>query len=347
MSNFVTPIDGIMNVALNGKSFHAPIGPDGEQQGTSIKTIRANVLASRDYANYLTVADASLPVTVTIPNDKQDLMPVGTTFALMRKGAGAASFVGASGVNLVSKGIAAVGVRYGVIVCIKLADNTWMVTGDVTDGIPVPVVIPNIAFYGDSTLYGTNGAGDPPGPPRVVNPVPAQVSTKLGVTTQNKAIHGATMDEWLAGSTARGIPRTWADEMANNTAATIVIQNTGINDWDKDEGPYKAGLEAMRVAAAANGKRFIVETPNPTFQTLWGSSAEADASVAAKARWMREWAATKGVDVIDVHAGITAYFASSGTTAAQFTPDGGHPTQAGYDRIADIVASRLIALNIL
>lgn len=213
---------------------------------------------------------------------------------------------------------------------------------ELAEGSTPPADTPVIGYYGDSTIYGTDGANDSQ---RVAVPAPERVAALTGWVVQNKGVGRTSLSDWINGNSAKGVFRTWTAEMAYNTAATHIIMNSAINDWAASEAEYKQRLDAIYAGVVGAGKTLILETPNPTYQTLWGGTTASDAQVAERSQRMRDWAALNGVRVIDQHQTLSDYFIQHGVTAAQFTPDGGHPTQAGYTRKGDYAATQLQAWN--
>jgi hypothetical protein len=98
------------------------------QTGTSY------TLALTDAGDVVTMSNASAN-TLTIPTNASVAFDVGTQIDVAQLGAGATTITASSGVTL--NGVAspttggAIGARYGSVTLLKLATNTWLVTGNI------------------------------------------------------------------------------------------------------------------------------------------------------------------------------------------------------------------------
>lgn len=95
------------------------------QTGTSYTLVLA------DDGKVVTLNNASA-IALTVPQNSSVAFPVGTTILLVALGAGQVT-VGGSGITFVARGSALKSAgQYASITLLKLATDTWLVTGDVT-----------------------------------------------------------------------------------------------------------------------------------------------------------------------------------------------------------------------
>jgi flagellar basal body rod protein FlgF len=90
-----------------------------------------------DYVPVITdrVIDRSLgtAMTTTIPPNSAVAFALGTVLEVIQSGAGINTIAAGGGVTLVKKAVTlATSARYGVVRCIKIATDTWVVNGDLT-----------------------------------------------------------------------------------------------------------------------------------------------------------------------------------------------------------------------
>jgi beta-glucanase (GH16 family)/lysophospholipase L1-like esterase len=192
-----------------------------------------------------------------------------------------------------------------------------------TPTAPTPAPTPIVDYYGDSTIYGTDGQNGG----RVAQPAPAVFSVSSGYVTRNEGVSRTSSTQLLNGSD--GVHPTWDVQMSNTTATHVII-NHAINDWQLNVTQYKANLQQLITIAQNHGKKVILETPNPTFQTLSGGSAASDTEVSNKAQYMREVSFATGVGLIDQFKMLTDYMTAHGNVTKDLIPDGLHPNQATY-----------------
>lgn len=83
----------------------------------------------------LVIRDNGSANTLTIPTNASVAFPVGTVINFVQVGAGVTTVVASSGVTLngVVAGSAAVTKQYSVGSLVKLATDTWVVTGPIED----------------------------------------------------------------------------------------------------------------------------------------------------------------------------------------------------------------------
>ncbi len=209
-----------------------------------------------------------------------------------------------------------------------------------------------IACYGDSTVYGWTANGDASGPTperngtvftRVPMPAPDALQTLLrlefpDITVENHGAVGTTAQNWLDGT--GGVLQPWAAELAANPAPWVLIC-LGINDEPADLG---ADYEAMVALAENAGKRVIIQTPN-ALDIAWGD-------ITPKVETIRAvHAAHPNSILVDFYAhtqtmGVAWHeFLSYSPMTFPLNPtafwSGIHPTQAGYDVMANVMMSSL------
>jgi lysophospholipase L1-like esterase len=183
---------------------------------------------------------------------------------------------------------------------------------------PSNVVSPEIIAYGDSTMHAQRD--------RIQF---ALASLNIYRSFANRAVPGTNIAQLIAGSCEYRTPL--AKDLADEPAATIVLENYGINEALRSVSgsAYAAHLrEFVRVVQAA-GKTPVIITPVPII-TSQGTYLATLAEVG------RQVAADTGAVLIDVH----GHFAGT-VTADDFIADGIHPNAAFYDRIAAYEAERL------
>lgn len=131
-----------------------------------------------------------------------------------------------------------------------------------------------IAFYGDSTVYGTQMQ---PGGTyiRSRNNEPDTVQWDLQkvfgvrVFVQNHGVPGSICSDFLWGQNS--VSQDWRKEMANSTA-DVIVYNTGINDAGRMDNTGFIWCEQQIVGIAQQaGKKVIIETPNPV-AFVWNSN---------------------------------------------------------------------------
>lgn len=189
-----------------------------------------------------------------------------------------------------------------------------------------PVQPASIAFYGDSTIYGYTWSKVAGGYVQADPTAPHVAGAILGVEVNNRGIAGSDTNSWLTAS--EGAPVTWAQEMSDQKAPTVVLQ-WGINDIYRGVtvDQFTANLSAMIVQAQNAGKVVYIETANPT------NSTPAMAQYVAAETAM---AATYNVKVIDEFDQLSA-----NPKWPSMLSDGTHPTPAGYKLKGQIEAAAL------
>jgi len=199
-----------------------------------------------------------------------------------------------------------------------------------------------VRCYGDSTVRGwtTNGRADgsKPGADGTVQgvvdmPWPAGLQALLtdaglDVSVENHGVNGTTATNWLNGT--GGVPMPWAAEM-NLSGADLSLLCLGINDAPTELAQVYPQLLATAKSA---GRSLLVVTPNQILTGYGGVDSRAATIIAAAAQFgfpiadvfaytntLPDWASLLSYSVI-----IEGYWS------------GIHPTQAGYDLIASLIA---------
>jgi lysophospholipase L1-like esterase len=198
----------------------------------------------------------------------------------------------------------------------------------------------NVDYYGDSTVFGVDGAT---GGGRVATPEPLvfdqSLQTTLKHSVSNQGVSSTTCVQLLNGTD--GVHPDWATQMANTTA-NVVIVNHGINDSfspNESVDQYKSCLNSLISIATAKGKKFVLETPNPA-KDSGGGTTGLDAYVTG----MREVAAATGVPLIDQYKMLTDFL--NGRPVTTICPDGLHPTQDIYTMKGQFAAKTFAAFNL-
>lgn len=196
-----------------------------------------------------------------------------------------------------------------------------------------------VDMYGDSTMFGWDGATDA----QAVNPIPKQLGDAFpGMTVRNEGVNSTDTTQLLNGTD--GKHPAWTTQMTNSNA-THVICNHGINDWI-DEGVYVQNLRTLHNEAKAKGKQFIFYTPNPVKLSLQGGGDDGNIWIDNRAQNMRDLATELGAPLIDVHKFWKDWLAADATrTVEMIVPDGLHPTQARYDQVFPFVQERFVAIT--
>lgn len=169
----------------------------------------------------------------------------------------------------------------------------------------------SVALVGDSTLYGflvsTGGqAADNPGV-RLQHDMDAKFGAGAVVVT-NHAVSGTTSSQ------------------APKVAADVVVTNYGINDAHLGV-PVADYVAYMHTIGAT-----LIETPNPTWGTVYGRIDDAPYAAAGR---------TLGLPVADTHRYMLAR-----ANWQDLLPDGVHPTEAGYADIVDNVLAPAVAKQV-
>jgi len=219
------------------------------------------------------------------------------------------------------------------------ADNIVTVTTALEAGTAT-----NIAFFGDSTMWGANVAslGTQVGTPPYAQCVGA-INNFFGntaATAVNFAISGTTLAEMLAGTDGSGL--TYAQRLASTTAP-LVYMNHGVNDAAGGGGlqttpaVYHANLLLCIQQTRAAGKTPIFVTPHPCLTLgTFGSQFRAE-TTGRFAQIMRDVCTQHGITLVDNFKWLTFLMGNLQTVSQanvnlplSVLPDGVHGPQATY-----------------
>jgi lysophospholipase L1-like esterase len=122
----------------------------------------------------------------------------------------------------------------------------------------------------------------------------------------------------------------------------------GTNDIAGNTGPMtltqsQDTIAAMATLARANGVRVMLASIPPAAHYPWRPGLDTRTPIAALNGWLRDYAAHTGLDWIDYHAVLDD---GTGAMKPGLSYDDVHPTEAGYDAMADLLAPRLAALDL-
>ena len=95
-------------------------------------TATTYTFAITDSNNFIRFNNASTQ-TITIPPNSSVAFSTGTRIWCMRQGAGAVTLAAGAGVTIASQSsYLSISARYGVVLLVKLAANTWNLSGDLS-----------------------------------------------------------------------------------------------------------------------------------------------------------------------------------------------------------------------
>lgn len=193
-----------------------------------------------------------------------------------------------------------------------------------------PVVAPapvapaiRIEVYGDSTTYGV-GAASGQSEPDHIRALLGQVYPGKKFEVVNRGVDGANARQRLYGTD--GNYAQW-DLLMASSKADIVIINFGMNDTVAYSiGDYSAYIAALVNIARQNGKRVVLEEPNPT--------CHADrAALINYVRTLDAVAAALQVPIVSQYWRMLTRLGVSQPTCtdlAPYEPDGMHPNGDMY-----------------
>lgn len=191
-----------------------------------------------------------------------------------------------------------------------------------------------IEAYGDSTMWGRDGA-NPPNQASITQPSKAQavLQAEYGptVTVSNEGVTGTTAANLVLGTDGKHLP--WTQQMANSTAQIVAV-NFALNDalpaFKESTESYRALMTQIVNTAHTAGKVIFLVEPNAISNTASIPDLPAYVTV------MREVAAATNTPIVPNY----AYPAN--------TPDGGHPDAATYaamgERLAAVMSSTVSAM---
>jgi lysophospholipase L1-like esterase len=128
----------------------------------------------------------------------------------------------------------------------------------------------------------------------------------------------------------------------------VVHIMAGTNDIAGNTGPMteeatRDNFRAMTTLAKANGIRVILASVPPADKFPWGPGLDVKTSIAALNRWLKGHAAEAGATWVDYHPALAD---ASGAMKPGLAYDGVHPTEAGYDAMAGVLAPVLKRLGV-
>nr|WP_128646521.1 SGNH/GDSL hydrolase family protein [Cupriavidus sp. SHE] len=202
--------------------------------------------------------------------------------------------------------------------------------GEPQAGTPSPVTpakTVRIEAYGDSTMWGQDGAQPPVVQASITQPSSAQAALQSGygttVTVVNEGVPGTTAANIINGTDGKHLP--WAQQMANSQAQIVAV-NFCINDsnpaFKESTDTYRALLVQIVNIARAAGKVILLVEPNRV-EPYWLPDTPHYVSV------MRDVAAEMSVPLVPNF----AYPA--------VIPDGVHPDAATYAAMGERMAAVL------
>lgn len=190
-----------------------------------------------------------------------------------------------------------------------------------------------VDYYGDSTVYGFDKSSPDQ---RVAAPAPLvfgeALQTPIKPIVSNEGVNSTYCAQLRDGNDSKHPP--WQTQMST-TPANVVIINHAINDsLHETLSEYKDCLTSLVTIARQNGKKVVLETPNPTPQLP---------GVAEYAAAMKTVAASLQVPVIDQFQYLTDFRAAH-PDAVIIGADGIHPTQEGYTLKGQYAAQVFVTL---
>lgn len=124
----------------------------------------------------------------------------------------------------------------------------------------------------------------------------------------------------------------------------VVVILAGINDIAGNTGPstlemIEDNLASMTELAQANGIRVVLSSVLPAIDFPWRPGLEPAPKVIALNKWLKTYAAKRGVVYLDYHSAMAD---QNGGMRPGLASDGVHPTEAGY-RVMTPLVERAIA----
>jgi lysophospholipase L1-like esterase len=122
----------------------------------------------------------------------------------------------------------------------------------------------------------------------------------------------------------------------------------GTNDIAGNTGPMSAQdthnyFRAMAAIARANRIGLILASIPPASAFPWRPGLDVLGPIAAHNRWLRQFAAEQKAMFVDYHPALAG---PDGGMKPGMAYDGVHPTEAGYDAMAGVVAPLLARLKV-
>lgn len=154
----------------------------------------------------------------------------------------------------------------------------------------------------------------------------------------NRGIGGQT--------TPQMVLRMMPDVIALRPRAVHIMGGT--NDIAGNTGPMTEAMSrdtiaAMATLARAHDMKVLLASIPPASHYPWRPGLDTRTPIAALNRWIRDYAARTGTEWIDYHEVLDD---GTGSMRPGFAYDDVHPTEAGYDAMAGLLAPRLAALGL-
>lgn len=115
------------------------------------------------------------------------------------------------------------------------------------------------------------------------------------------------------------------------------------NTGSMTEEATRDNFRAMTMLAKANGIRVILASIPPADKFPWRPGLEVKTPIASLNRWLKGYAAEVGATWVDYHPALAD---ASGAMKPGMAYDGVHPTEAGYDAMAGVLAPVLKRLGV-
>lgn len=115
------------------------------------------------------------------------------------------------------------------------------------------------------------------------------------------------------------------------------------NTGSMTEQATRDNFRAMTTLAKANGIRVILASIPPADRFPWRPGLDVKTPIASLNRWLKGYAAEAGAIWVDYHPALAD---ASGAMKPGLAHDGVHPTEAGYDAMAGVLAPVLKRLGV-
>lgn len=142
-------------------------------------------------------------------------------------------------------------------------------------------------------------------------------------------------------SSAQLLQRFEQDVVALHPRAVHIM--VGLNDIAGNDGltraeDFQANVRAMVAIAEANDIAVVLGSVTPATRFFWRPGIDPRARIAALNRWLKTFAAERGIPFADYHAVLAE---RDGSMKAPFDEDGSHPTAAGYAAMRPVAEAAL------
>lgn len=118
-----------------------------------------------------------------------------------------------------------------------------------------------------------------------------------------------------------------------------IAGNTGLMTKEATRDNFRA----MTALAKANGIRVILASIPPADRFPWRPGLDVKTPIASLNRWLKGYAADAGATWVDYHPALAD---AAGAMKPGMAHDGVHPTEAGYDAMAGVLAPVLKRLGV-